>query len=376
MGRRIPQSTIDAALKDLQHLSWDQVADRHGISRGAIYHHALKAGARKTELRITERRRARKQRQADFLAQVMNTTTRSDVLDYLDGLPDEAAAMILTSPPYNVDKKYGGAGRDCVSYYYYLGWLIQVLSECSRVLSPGGVLFLQVGNTRDAQGRLYPIDVMVLDHLLGMGLSLQNRVIWTVPHGLTPKRRLANRYETALVLSKGDPNCFYPTSARSSQQDPGKRGYKGPKLGQLTGHPLGAAPTDVWTIPHLGAGHREKRAGGGHPCQFPEALAMRAIHLWSQPGDLIVDPFVGSGSSAVAAKRSGRAFTGADLFYEDARRARLEAAGLDPVCILPGVTDESLAVWQAEARAVTRPAAPVSTRDLKAQMDLYLIGND
>jgi site-specific DNA-methyltransferase (adenine-specific) len=83
------------------------------------------------------------------------------------------------------------------------------------------------------------------------------------------------------------------------------------------------------------------------------------------PGDLCCDPFVGSGTTQVAAIQTGRAFTGADLFYETVRTRRVANASPDLSSPLPGVTDESIAVWQAEARRIDIPAAgALSTQPL------------
>ncbi len=109
---------------------------------------------------------------------------------------------------------------------------------------------------------------------------------------------------------------------------------------------------DVWDdIPSVRHNHPDAKFGK-HPAQFPVGLAKRAIMLYTQPGELVCDPFVGSGSSHVAAIETGRAFVGADLFYEDLRARRVANAKSDDVSPLPGISDETLAVWQAEARRV------------------------
>src|SRR3546814_20203055 len=92
-----------------------------------------------------------------------------------------------------------------------------------------------------------------------------------------------------------------------------------PRRGTLSGHPLGAWPTNVWDdIGNVGHNHPERRCGD-HPAQFPLALAKRAILLYTQPGDLVCDPFCGSGPTQVADLDAGRAFVGADLFCEEDR---------------------------------------------------------
>lgn len=337
--------------------TYEQVADEFNVSRGRVYSAACKLGARKHEQRIQMRKAERKRLQIEFAESVLNATVKADVLDFLDGLPSECAGAIITSPPYNMAKPYSAAGDDSYQFTFYLGWLLQVVSECARVLEQGGILFLQVGATRGPDGNsLYPIDIMLFQHLQAVGLTFQSRVVWTIPHGLTPKRRLAERYETALVFSKGlTPRTFNPTPARQPQKNPGKRAFKGPRKGELSGHPFGAFPTNVWDIGN--AGHNRKDGVVGHPAQMPSELARRAILLYTRPEDLVIDPFSGSGTTHAECIRTGRAFCGADLNFEDLRAARLAKVSPDLVSALPGVTDESLAVWAAEAIPVHVPAA-------------------
>lgn len=341
-------------------MTYGNIRAQTGWSRGKIYALACRHGARKTEARIRERAEERRRRQLEFLASVMNTTAKADVLDFLDGIPDDSIQLMLTSPPYNLGKRYGGSPTaDLLRPVYYHGWMLQVLSECARILREGGVLCLQVGSTRDWQGRLMPLDVLLFEGSRQAGLIFQSRIVWVIPHGLTPRHRLAERYETALVFSKGERPTFNPTAARIPQKQPGKRAFKGPNIGHLSGNPFGAWPTNVWEIPHIGHNNSERKHGD-HPAQFPVALAKRAVLLYSMAGDTICDPFSGSGTTHVAAVETGRAFVGADLFYQDLRAKRLAEAVPDFACELPGVTDESVAVWEAEAVRVERAAQPLT----------------
>ncbi len=356
----LPEDKLDAEiLQKLSQSTYQETATAFGVSRGKVYQLALKNGARKTEQRIMERAAERKQRQAETLKALLDATATADVLDYFEALPDNCAQLVLTSCPYNVAKKYGeGASADTMRHVYFAGWLSMIVSEISRVLAPGGVAFFQCGSTRDeVDGSMVPIDIMMFDVFRKAGLDYQNRVSWVIPHGLTPKRRLSERHESALIFSKGTPSTFHPDPARTPQKNPGKRAYKGPNKGRLSGHPFGAWPSDVWVIGNVGANHPEKT---GHPAQFPEELAMRAVQIYTQPGDLVIDPFSGSGTTHVVARRTGRQFSGCDLFYEDMRAARLADAGLDNVCPLPGVSEQSRAIWQAEA--IVRGATPREIR--------------
>lgn len=353
--------------------SYEEVQALTGWSRGRIYRLALASGARKTEARILQRKADRRREQEDLLRSMLDTTAKADVLDFLAGLPDDSIACHFESPPFNVGKKYGeNVAVDTMRHTYYHGWLMQVVSELARTVRPGGVVCLEVGKTPDWTGTLMPMDVLLFEDLRRAGLTFQNRVIWTIPHGLTPAHRLADRHETVLIFSKGPTPTFNPNAARIPQKQPGKRAFKGPNKGELSGNPLGAWPTDVWSdIPTVRHNHPE-RAMGAHPAQFPVALAKRAILLYTLPGDVVCDCFAGSGSTAVAAIESGRHFIGADLYYDGLRARRIAAAKPDSFTPLTGVTDESVAVWQAEARRVDRRAVPIEAATEAAQCsDLF-----
>jgi DNA modification methylase len=365
----VPSLTFEErrVLRLLGNHTYDQVVQQTGWSRGRIYNLAIRIGARKNEARIKERQEQRKQRQAEFLNEIINTTAKCDVLDFLDGLPTNSISAHITSIPYNLGKQYGDSPTaDNMRFVYYLGWILQILSEFARTLNPGGTLFLNLGSTRDWQDRFMPLDILLFEYLRQAGLTFQSRIIWVFPHGLIPKRRLAERHETVLVCSKGEQQTFNPNAVRIPQKEPGKRGYKGPRKGRLSGHPLGAFPCNVWPITHVGSNStdlKNLKAYRKHPAPFPLALARRAILLYSMPGDLVCDAFSGSGTTQLAALETGRAFVGADLFYEDLRSARLAQAAPDLVCHLPGVTDESIAVWQAETVKVETPAAYITTEE-------------
>jgi adenine-specific DNA-methyltransferase len=115
---------------------------------------------------------------------------------------------------------------------------------------------------------------------------------------------------------------------RVPQKYPGKRAYQGPNRGGFSGNPLGKNPGDVWVFPNVKGNHIEKT---DHPCQFPVELPTRLILALTKPGDLVVDPFLGVGSTAVAAVLANRRVAGADIvrvYVQEARkRVRQAAAG-------------------------------------------------
>jgi len=156
-------------------------------------------------------------------------------------------------------------------------------------------------------------------------MQLRNRIVWTFGHGLHATKRLSGRHEAVLWLTKSDGYKFNLDNIRVPSKYPNKRHFKGPKKGQLSGNPLGKNPGDVWDISNVKHNHPEKTA---HPCQFPEALVERAILATSAPGDVVADPFMGSGTTAAVAARLGRKWSGAEAFpdYWPIIDSRLEAA--------------------------------------------------
>ena len=153
-----------------------------------------------------------------------------------------------------------------------------------------------------------------------LGLIPRNRIVWTFGHGLHCKKRFSGRYETVLWFSKGEDYTFNLDDVRVPQKYPAKKHYKGAKKGQLSGNPLGKNPEDVWDIPNIKNNHPEKTA---HPCQFPELLAERLIKALSPVGGVVLDCFMGSGSTGVPSLKNNRNFIGIEKdenYFEIARK--------------------------------------------------------
>ena len=141
-------------------------------------------------------------------------------------------------------------------------------------------------------------------------IHIRNRIIWTFGHGLNSTKRFSGRHETILWFTKGDDFDFDLDKVRVPQKYPGKRSYKGPNKGKLSGNPLGKNPSDVWEIPNVKANHIEKTE---HPCQFPVAIPRRLIRALAREDALILDPFMGAGTTAVAAILENKRFVGSEL---------------------------------------------------------------
>jgi adenine-specific DNA-methyltransferase len=232
----------------------------------------------------------------------------ADNLAFLRPLKDASIQLIVTSPPYNIGKSY--EARSPLDAYIQAQ--AQVISECVRLLKPGGLLCWQVGN-HVANGEIVPLDIALYPVFREHGLKLRNRIVWHFEHGLHCSKRLSGRYETILWFTKGDDYAFNLDAIRVPSKYPGKKYFKGPKAGQLSGNPLGKNPGDVWIIPNVKNNHVEKTV---HPCQFPVELIERLVLALTASGDAVLDPYMGVGSSVVAAVKHGRVGYGCDVVKE------------------------------------------------------------
>ncbi|MFN4074206.1 MAG: DNA-methyltransferase [Thermus sp.] len=243
-----------------------------------------------------------------------------DCLEFLSQVPSESVALVITSPPYNIGKPY----ERRTELEKYLAWQEDVIKEAVRVLKGDGSIVWQVGNYVD-NGEIIPLDTLLFPVFKRLGLKLRNRIVWAFEHGLHAKRRFSGRYEVALWFTKGDNYVFHLDRVRIPQKYPNKKYFKGPKKGELSGHPLGKNPGDVWIFPNVKANHVEKTP---HPAQYPVELVERFVLALTEEGDWILDPFGGSGTTLVAAlmhKRHGAMAEIVPDYVEIARKRLLDA---------------------------------------------------
>ena len=245
-----------------------------------------------------------------------------DNIEFMRGLPDGFFKLIVTSPPYNLGKSYEKRSPLDV----YIQSQERVIDECVRLLSSGGSLCWQVGNYVE-QGEVVPLDTVLYPLFKRHGLKLRNRIVWHFGHGLHSSKRLSGRYETINWLTKTDQYTFHLDPIRVPSKYPHKRHFKGPNAGRLSGNPLGKNPSDVWVFPNVKSNHVEKTI---HPCQFPVELVERLVVSLTDPGDAVLDPYMGVGTSVVAASMHDRRGFGCDIVqeYVDIARERLLALGM------------------------------------------------
>lgn len=243
-----------------------------------------------------------------------------------EDLGDNSVALVVTSPPYFAGKEYEealGEGDVPEDYLQYLEMLYEVFRECAAVLEPGGRIAVNVANLGRKPYRSLSADVIeILQDRLG--LLLRGEIIWVKGKGAGNSTAwgsfqsaanpvLRDLTERIIVASKGRFDRAKSRKARA------KESPRLPSEVSIYKDEFMEATVDLWEIPP------ESATRVGHPAPFPIELPQRLIELYTYRGDLVLDPFMGSGSAAVAAVRTERHFVGYDLdeSYRDIALARV-----------------------------------------------------
>lgn len=231
---------------------------------------------------------------------------QGDVEEFLNHLPSQPIFdLVITSPPYNIGKSY----EKKITLEKYLEWQEKIITKIVPLLKKNGSLCWQVGNYVD-NGYIVPLDIELSPVFKRLGLLLRNRVVWHFGHGLHNKKRFSGRYEVVLWYTKSDDYVFNLDAVRIPSKYPGKKHFKGPNAGKISGNPLGKNPEDVWNIPNVKSNHVEKTE---HPCQFPVGLIERFVLALTNENGLVFDPFSGVASAGVAAAIHQRRFWGCEV---------------------------------------------------------------
>ncbi|UDY34221.1 DNA-methyltransferase [Dermatobacter hominis] len=279
-----------------------------------------------------------------------------DARDMVD-VPSDSVALVVTSPPYFAGKAYEeelGVGGVPADYFEYLDLLRAVFAECKRVLEPGGRIAVNVANLGRRPYRSLSADVTTI--LQDLGLLLRGEVIWwkgraaggscawgTFQRPSNPVLRDVT--ERIVIASKGR------FDRALSPADRAERGL--PSTTTISRDEFMEATTDLWEIAP------ESATRVGHPAPFPVELPLRLIDLYTYEGDVVLDPFMGSGSTAVAAVRSDRRYVGFDTDPDYVSIADQRVADeVERLARTDGVGAELVARVQVPARP-----APAGTAD-------------
>lgn len=244
-----------------------------------------------------------------------------DCLEAMRRLPANLIDLTITSPPYNIGKEY----ESVADVDEYISWCAEWLALVARISGPKSSFWLNIGYLSFAgKAKCLPIPYLLWDKV---PMFLIQEVVWNYGAGVAARRNYSPRNEKFLWYVKSpteytfnldevrDPNVKYPNQKKN---------------GKLKCNPLGKNPTDVWEFPKVTSGaNRASAERTAHPAQFPVAVIDRIVRASSHPGDLVLDPFMGSGTTAEVALHTGRPVVGFEL---EAKYLEIAASRLDNYC--------------------------------------------
>ena len=234
-----------------------------------------------------------------------NKIVQGDCVEVLSALAEPVADLIFADPPFNIGYKYD-VYEDRKKYKDYYAWTEQWMAACHKALKPHGSFWVAIGDE-------YAAEIKRIGDRLG--LHLRNWVIWHYTFGQNTKRKFARSHAHLFYWVK-DPKAFtfndmevrIPSARQTTYAD--KRA-----------NPDGKVPDDVWSFSRLCGTFRERVEW--HPCQMPERILERIVRVSSNQGDLVLDPFSGSGTTCTVAARLKRQYFGIDVsvnYVEESNR--------------------------------------------------------
>ena len=222
-----------------------------------------------------------------------------DCLEFLRSIPDESIDLIIADPPYFeiIGEKWD---NQWTSEAAYLAWCDEWTIECERVLKQGAPLYVW-GTTKTDTFLRYKLGI-----LNQTKLNYQQWIIWSYNWGGRTKKKFPRKHEDLLAYSKGQTMNWYPESVEIP-----RKMTKNIRTGE--DYTNGTIPTCVWEQNNHTT---SKEYCGWHPTQKPVVLLERIIRAHTNVGDIVLDPFSGSGSTAIATLRQGRVFHGSEISVE------------------------------------------------------------
>lgn len=238
-----------------------------------------------------------------------NVILKGDCLKVLPTLPRESVDLVLADPPYNIGVDYGN-GKKADRRDDYDVWCERWIGWCYRALKPTGSLWIISGQEHGAE-----IDIAIQR----AGMTMRNRITWHETFGVYCHGKFG-RCSRPIFYATKSPKGF--TFNREAVTVPSARQEK---YGDKRAAPGGKIMGDVWTISRVCGTFKERVKGV--PTQLPTELVQRIIGVSSNPGDIVLDPFAGSGTSLVVAKAMGRGAIGIELNPDYAEIASLRYEG-------------------------------------------------
>ena len=237
-----------------------------------------------------------------MLETYLNRITEGDCLTLLREIPDNSVDVTFADPPFNLKKKYNST-KDSLALQVYLDWCEQWIGEMVRVTKPTGSIFVHN----------IPKWLTYYSAYLNKVAHFKHWISWDAPTSPMGKTLQPSHYGILFYAKDAKLNKFYEIRyhhKRCRKCGYLHKDYGGKKAGL---HPFGPLLSDVWTDIHR-VKHNKYR--DDHPCQLPVHLLERLILMSTDEGDIVLDPFSGTGTTPLAAKRLGRNFIGFDIDKE------------------------------------------------------------
>lgn len=229
----------------------------------------------------------------------------TDCLESMQKLPDELIHLTITSPPYNIGKEY----ETPLPIGDYIDWCELWMAQIHRLTSPNGAFWLNLGYVSlNGKAKAIPLPYLLWNRSL---FHLMQEVVWNYGAGVAAKKSLSPRNEKLLWYVK-DPEDY--TFNLDAIRDPDVKYPNQKKNGKLRCNTIGKNPSDVWQIAKVTSGtNRSSSERMPHPAQFPLDLITRIVLGFSNVGELVLDPFLGSGTVAVACLEHERPVVGFEI---------------------------------------------------------------
>jgi len=249
------------------------------------------------------------------MQELLNNIICGDCIEVLSKISEPFADLIFADPPFNIGYKYDKY-YDKVKSKNYIAWTKDWMRVCKKVLKPHGSFYIAIGDEYAANVKI------IADEL---GLFMRNWIIWHYTFGQQTKNKFARAHTHIFYLVKDEKNFTFNDHAVRMPSD------RQLIYNDRRANPVGKMPNDVWDEYSRVCGTFKERTGW-HPCQMPESLLKRIIAVSSNPGDCVLDPFCGSGTTAAAAYQLGRNYVGIEISPKYVENANERLADLKNQC--------------------------------------------
>lgn len=228
----------------------------------------------------------------------INKVYLGDCIKIIQSFPDKSVDLVFADPPFNIGINYDKY-NDNLSYKEYYNWSNKWIKECYRLLKNNGSIYIAINDEFVAEVNLI---------LKQMGFFFRNWIIWYYTFGQSQRKKF-NRSHTHILYFTKSNNKF--TFNGDSVRIPSARQIK---YNDKRANPKGKLPDDIWNFSRVCGTFKERIRN--HPCQMPEAILERIIRASSNKGDIVLDPFAGTGTTALVAKRLKRNFVTIEISKE------------------------------------------------------------